>query len=323
MRQLLKSIWPSFGEDIEWLLKWLIEKRSSRSILNEVYNRLTYDQKDWFHARFAKLFRNRECTMDPGRWTVAFFGREIYLPLRKETMWLDWDCALSTLGHDSEVKISYETLIRELGFPRCFFDVGANYGLHSLLFLVHGIEVVSFEPNPTCRDYVHSLEAANHIGYCLEPIALGASEGEAQLRYPDMETWLGTICTEDIRGVPADRPLQRVEIRCSTLDGIARERGCVPDLVKLDTEGSEYQILVGARETLESGRPTVIFESWRGRNRTDIWQFFSDMEYLTVKLPLLSLDGATVLDFRAFSSSEHSNFVALPREMLSSKNVQC
>lgn len=36
-----------------------------------------------------------------------------------------------------------------------------------------------------------------------------------------------------------------------------------PAAMKIDVEGHEHHILAGGRRTLESGRPFVIFESWR------------------------------------------------------------
>src|ERR1700722_9247274 len=51
-------------------------------------------------------------------------------------------------GHDSELKQTYASLIQLEHPPRLVLDIGANYGTHSIIFLSHDIETVSFEPNP-------------------------------------------------------------------------------------------------------------------------------------------------------------------------------
>lgn len=315
-RKVLKFVWPSVRADSECIVRWMAGKRLPRKYLNRIYNRFSYRQKSAFHARFAKLFRCHNTPAEPGRWTVVFHGREVSVPLRRETMWLDWDGALSVLGHEPEIKSTYEALMKEFGNPRCVFDVGANYGLHSLLFLVHGVEVVSFEPNSRCHEYVERLEVLNGVQYTVESMALGSSEGSVELWYPEMDTWLGTTDPERARNISSEYKLRRMEVPCITLDGYVRWEKRVPDLIKLDTEGNELQILLGARDTMEAARPILIFECWRNNKRDQLWHLLDGMGYVTVRLPLLSLDRAKTVGPLAFSNSAESNFAALPREKL-------
>lgn len=315
-RRLLKYLWPSARTDCERVVRWMAENRGPRKALNTIYNRFSYRQKGAFHARFAKLFRRHESCPDPGRWTVLFHGREVSVPLARDTMWLDWDNALSVLGHEPEIKTTYQALTKDFGFPRCVFDVGANYGLHSLLFLVHGVKVISFEPNSVCHEYYGRLEELNCVQYFAEAMAMGASEGTAVLWYPEMDVWLGTTDPERIRDLSSKQSLRRVEVPCETIDGYVRKHKTVPDLIKLDTEGSELQILLGARTTLENERPKLIFECWRNKKRTQLWRFLDLVGYVTVRLPLLSLDSAAPVGVEEFSHSLESNFAALPREEL-------
>lgn len=315
-RKLLKYLWPSARTDCERVVRWMAANRRPRKALNAIYNQFSYRQKSAFHARFAKLFRRHGTCSDPGRWTVVFHGREVSVPLARDSMWLDWDSALSVLGHEPEIKTTYEALIKEFGFPRCVFDVGANYGLHSLLFLVHGVKVISFEPNSVCHEYYERLEELNRVQYSVEATAMGASEGTAELWYPEMDAWLGTTDPERKRDLSSERSLRRVEVPCGTLDGYVRRHKTVPDLIKLDTEGNELQILLGARTTLENERPILVFECWRNDKRDQLWRFLDSTGYMTVRLPLLSLETAAAVGLADFSRSFESNFAALPREKL-------
>lgn len=112
-------------------------------------------------------------------------------PLDGHDTWLEWDLALSMLGHELEVKHTYLNLIR-LQRPKLFFAIGANYGLHSTMFLIHGVPTVSFEPNPRCHEYFRKLALRNHVQCDIQQLALGAAEGWVQVSFPDRETWLGS-----------------------------------------------------------------------------------------------------------------------------------
>ena len=316
MRRLLSFIWPSWRSDVESAVRWLLKTKNRRKILNGLYNRCSQGQKSWVYARFAKIFRAAESSIEPGRWTVEFCGRDVNVPLRQGSMWLDWDCALSVLGHESAIKSTYETLIRERGFPKCVFDVGANYGLHSLLYLVHDVDVVSFEPNCACHEYLKQLEALNQVQYSLEAVALGSGDLAAELWYPDADTWLGTIQPSRVRELSVEHRLERVTVPCTTLDRFVSVSNRVPDLIKLDTEGSELAILTGARQTLKSARPMVIFECWKNETRDALWRLFEGSGYAIATLPLRSLAGATLIDATTFSQCSDSNFAALPGELL-------
>lgn len=317
--RLLKFVWPSVGADGERLIGWTVRHGVSRGCLNRLYSGLSHAGKAAFYARFAKLFRDRETDSDGGLWTIEFHGRRVAVPLRRETMWLDWDIALSILGHEPEIKKTYGALLDAQSDVRCVFDVGANYGIHSLLFLMHGARVVSFEPNPACAAYIEQLEKLNDVRFTLEATALGSCDGYVDLWFPERDVWLGTTDRERARRLSSEFALKRTRVPCLTLDGYVSRHRIVPDIIKLDIEGSELEVLHGARRTLESARPTVILESWRNRGRAALWQFLNGLGYAMANLPLTNVEEAAPLDFAAFSRSRESNFAALPRERLARK----
>ena len=312
--KLLKTVWPGIATDAARLVAWAVQNETARACLNVFYERLSARHKAAFYARFAKLFRHREARLASGRWRVRFRGHRIELPLDPETMWLDWDSALSALGHEPEIKSTYATLIDALPALDCVFDVGANYGLHSLLFLANGIPVVSFEPNPACRDYVERLEALNDVRFSVETIALDASNGHAELCFPNADVWLGTIDPEHVPDLSARFALERIEVTCETLDGYVERTGRMPGLIKIDTEGTELRVLSGARRTLERARPIVIFECWRDHDRSALWRYLNTLGYVIAVLPLTSLGAVAALDESEFSRDVGTNFAALPGE---------
>ena len=218
MRRVAKRLWPSARTDSERVMRAIAGRVLPRKCLNRLYDGFSDRRRRVFHARFAKIFRDHRPPVAPGTWRVRFAGREVRIPLGRETMWLDWDCALSVLGHDAELKATYAALLASDNPPRCVFDVGANYGVHSLLLLAHGVQVFSFEPNPRCHQFSRRLEIVNDVAFILEATAMGAECGMVELAYPETETWLGTTSTEVASALAAEHELYRVQVPCTTLD---------------------------------------------------------------------------------------------------------
>jgi len=50
------------------------------------------------------------------------------------------------------------------------------------------------------------------------------------------------------------------QMRIATIDTYCEEQAFVPNLIKIDVEGSEYDVLLGARETLQRYHPIVLAE---------------------------------------------------------------
>jgi FkbM family methyltransferase len=70
---------------------------------------------------------------------------------------------------------------------------------------------------------------------------------------------------------------KRRETQVVRLDTWVRERGLVPQLIKLDIEGAESLALEGAVETLANYRPIILVEVTR--NRDTVWRILNDLAY--------------------------------------------
>jgi len=294
------------------IVRWLAAREGTRSALNGFYQSRSWDQKERIHARFAKIFRDYQGTFAPGVWQVEFAGRTVRVPLSKGRAWLSWDLALSIAGHEPEIKQTYETILGR--GPRLILDVGANYGTHSLLFLVHGVRTVSFEPNPNCHESIRELCAANGVMPVLEPVAVGASEGTIELWFPEREEWLGTTDPATRDRLQAETSVAKLTVPLVTVDGYVDARGLTPDVIKIDTEGSDLQVLQGAERTLARCRPLVLFECWRSQ-REPMAAFLDAQRYDICALPLMPAQPHALTD-NEFVTAELANFAAVPRERL-------
>lgn len=149
------------------------------------------------------------------------------------------------------------------GIPRArrrlAVDVGCQVGLWAWHLAKAFRAVVGFEPVPihlACWGY-NMAGVANAV---LHPVALGAAPGRVTIEMPDHTTGHAHI-------VAADPVLREGGTTCeadlATLDSFALAE---VDLIKIDVEGTEKDVLVGAADTLARCRPWVIVEQ-KGNDR--------------------------------------------------------
>ncbi len=55
---------------------------------------------------------------------------------------------------------------------------------------------------------------------------------------------------------------KEIKVECDTLDNILYEQLDTPDFIKIDTQGSEYEILKGAEKLLSNNAPIITLEVW-------------------------------------------------------------
>ncbi len=291
----------------------LLARRSfTRRWLNVLYRALPYPQKREFHSRFAKLFVGRPERLEKSDWAVYFLEKKIIVPISGERSWLEWDIALSVLGHEAEIVETYETLLRSVARPAVFFDVGTNYGLHSALFLSQGIRTVSFEPNPDCTAFFANVCERNGWRPDVQQLALGDRQGSVSLCFPEREAWLGTVVPSVKKGLEGRADLKTIDVEMTTLDAFTERTHLRPDIIKIDTEGNEIHVLRGAMRTILKCRPTILFECFTGESRVALWDFFKESGYDIFALPVRSLNNMKALGCDGFKGNSASNFMAFP-----------
>jgi FkbM family methyltransferase len=116
-----------------------------------------------------------------------------------------------------------------------------------------------------------------------------------------------------LRPLPRQMELATITVRTARLDDDL-PAGFVPTLIKIDVEGAEEQVIVGAMQTLRRHRPTVVFEHGRGSAAVygttpeRIHQLLCE----DAGLRIFDLDGAGPYGCEEFKSTPYFNFVAHP-----------
>ncbi|MFC1827756.1 FkbM family methyltransferase [Thermodesulfobacteriota bacterium] len=134
------------------------------------------------------------------------------------------------------------------------FDVGANMGNRSKLFLALNAQVVAFEPQKICSDFLKSV-LKNNVNFTLIEAALGDKEGEAEMLISKAHTvstlskhWVETTKKSGRFGQCEWNEKQHVHI--TTLDIMIQELG-VPSFIKIDVEGYEFEVLSGLTHPIQ------------------------------------------------------------------------
>ncbi len=152
-------------------------------------------------------------------------------------------------------------MLRHLSAGDSAIDVGANLGFYSLVFAAavgpRG-RVLAFEPNPTLAADLEAAARENNFSH-LEVRREAASdvEGDVTLHLHPQDLGKSSI----VHGATGSVD---IAARAVTLDG------CVPagsprvSLIKIDAEGADARVVLGARKLIARDRPAVLFERTSG-----------------------------------------------------------
>lgn len=146
-------------------------------------------------------------------------------------------------------------------------DIGANYGFQTFglfnRFSDNQIKYFLIEPNSDCH-YCHNKTAEINPQFDITSCRIGLSSyiGDAHFQYCKENSGGGSVFNSlrhaktDINTVNEDS----YTIKCTTLDSfLAKNRIDRVDLMKIDVEGSEYDLLAGATSSLQNGKVKAIY----------------------------------------------------------------
>jgi FkbM family methyltransferase len=122
-----------------------------------------------------------------------------------------------------------------------FVDVGANIGAYTVLAGSTGCKVVAVEPIEETFRWLRRNVDVNGLGSRVELHRCGVGACQSKLRFTTSQDTVNHVCTSGEAGE---------EIEVTTLDSLLAGRR--PSIMKIDVEGFEFQVLQGARETLQS-----------------------------------------------------------------------
>ncbi len=198
-----------------------------------------------------------------------------------------------------------------LSLSSVVIDVGANLGRWSLFAQSANPEaqIYAFEPfSPSFLNLQINLGLNTHNIKSF-PFAVGETEGRIVLQ----------VGPENNSGQVKVNPSLTAEgnIRLIRLDDfVAQEKISKVDFIKVDVEGYEESVLLGAAQVISRDRPLILFEyddnliRKQGKEPRFFYEFLTPQSYIFLRLPDLQ-------EFRNFDAKfVHVDLLAFPIEKL-------
>lgn len=164
--------------------------------------------------------------------------------------------------------------------PPIFFDVGANQGDYSIMLADKFPEakIFAFEPHPKNYEILGNLKIKNFFPF---ELALGSTNGQLKLYdYADDDGSTNASLHEGIFNEIYHKGTISHVVNIETLESFTKSRNIESlDLLKIDTEGNEFQVLAGGSSLIGEDRIAVIQFEFNEMNAIS-HSFFCDFRRL-------------------------------------------
>jgi FkbM family methyltransferase len=197
-----------------------------------------------------------------------------------------------------------------------YLDVGANIGSTSLpVAILHPtVEVNSFEPNPKIYEKLSKNIRLNSItNIAAFNIGIGSSNSPAQFYFSGAKkTNHGTSSLNLNADIVS--PVE-IEIDIRRIDDLYANPDKPIGLIKIDVQGFEMDVLLGARLTVKRFAPIILFEqedlyqSDADKKKQFFKEFFAELHYIVFEIDKYDHRNLREVDW---SIDMNANLIALP-----------
>ena len=185
-----------------------------------------------------------------------------------------------------------------------FVDVGANVGLFSAFLFDSFRQFVLFEPARSSYEAIGETLSLNP-GVSAYVANIGVADVAGELEFLDLGACSST--SRFLTGGSYESLGQVVKVRCDTLDNrLANVDGGL--LVKIDVEGFEERVFLGARQLLREKRVRLVMFERLGRTNIDSVRRF--LESYAYKVFYVNRDGSITFDDEAILTPMVNLFAA-------------
>lgn len=165
------------------------------------------------------------------------------------------------IAHEKETISIWQKLSKS---SNCVFDLGANFGLFGLVSKTvnKNSSVHFFEPLSRNIDRINMNLTINNFDCEVNKVAVGDYVGE--VTFYDMmssENTIGSLSEKHVLKHSHHKKLLPIQVDMITIDNyVTQKKMANVDLIKIDVEGVEDKVLMGAKETIVKSKPHIILE---------------------------------------------------------------
>ncbi len=157
--------------------------------------------------------------------------------------------------NDPEQRAEVLNFIRHCESGMVFFDIGAHYGIFSLVAAHLGARVIAVEPSTVAVRMIARQAGLNYQTARIRTVLAAASNSSGTLEMLGS----GVFSDDYFKLVEGRAPRELMKIRAVTVDSLTAEFGA-PTHIKIDVEGQEAAVLQGSRQTLTQHSPKLFIE---------------------------------------------------------------
>jgi FkbM family methyltransferase len=183
-----------------------------------------------------------------------------------------------------EHEVTVQDAILVAVFPgTVLYDVGAHLGsiaLGAARLVGESGRVVAFEADPQNVEKLRDAGSRNNLTASLTvvPFAVWSHTTSAiPFRRGGTDTSHGGVENDGQRPVLGSGEI--IHVPAVSLDDFIAQGAPIPQLVKIDVEGGEYEVLQGGAHLFETQRPLIVAEVHHGRAATQIGAWLTEYRY--------------------------------------------
>jgi FkbM family methyltransferase len=183
----------------------------------------------------------------------------------------------------------FNTYLKIAKTSKCFFDIGAHIGIVTIpvaLNMKSSGLVYSFEPSKKNLFFLKYHVKENNIKNVkiIDKIVSSKTKSNVKFYEANETTGMNSIIKINEKNVTT-----MTKVKSVSLDDFCKSKNLKPDILKVDIEGSEVDLLIGAKKIISKQKP-IIFLSYHTKHLKKLGYKTNDMLEIIKELKYVAYD---------------------------------
>lgn len=167
-------------------------------------------------------------------------------------------------SHSSEIRLARFMLLN-LEPSQHFIDIGAHYGYFSALAMAivgHSGKVLSIEASPTTYDVLKKNCTSQESHLCVHTLVSDNNAKKIFYEFPNLYSEYNSFSIEQYKDSDwfLHYPPREIELETTTISTLVDKYHVIPNMIKIDVEGGEFEVIEGMKDLHSKYKLTIIME---------------------------------------------------------------